>query len=97
MLLTQTSEGGWRVPPSLILEKELDTFSIGYYNKSKECLKVVKVLPDPLPQYTFSNDRISQKVFWKEKLSSSRKHCCYIILNTEFKLSCLLCNNQFWV
>ena len=24
-----------------------------YYNKSKECLKVVKFLPDPLPQFTF--------------------------------------------
>ena len=26
---------------------------IGYYNKSKECLKVVKILLDPLPQFTF--------------------------------------------
>ena len=24
-------------------------FLIGYYNKSKECLKVVKILLDPLP------------------------------------------------
>ena len=31
----------------------------------------------------------------KEKLSLSRIHCCYIILSTEFKLSCLLCNHQF--
>ena len=31
----------------------------------------------------------------KEKLSSSRIHCSYIILSTEFKLSCLLCNHQF--
>ena len=35
--------------PSLVLAKELYTFFIGYYNKSKECLKVVKVLQDPLP------------------------------------------------
>ena len=35
-----------------------------------------------------------KKVFRKEKLSSSRIHCCYIILKTEFKLSCLLCNHQ---
>ena len=35
---------------------------------------------------------ISQKVSWKEKLSSSRMHCFYIILSTEFKLSCLLCS-----
>ena len=35
------------------LARELYTFSIGYYNKSKECLKAVKVLPDPLPQYAF--------------------------------------------
>ena len=26
---------------------------INYYNKSKECLKIVKILPDPLPQFTF--------------------------------------------
>ena len=35
------------------------------------------------------------QVFRKEKLSSRRIHCCYIILSTEFKLSCLLCNHQF--
>ena len=28
-------------------------FLTGYYNKSKECLKVVKILLDPLPQFTF--------------------------------------------
>ena len=39
--------------------------------------------------------RISQKVFRKEKLSSSRIHCCCIIPSTEFKLSCSLCNHQF--
>ena len=42
--------------------------------------------------------RISQKLFRKEKLSSSRIHCCCIIPNTEFiefKLSCLLCNHRF--
>ena len=26
---------------------------ISYYNESKECLKFVKILPDPLPQFTF--------------------------------------------
>ena len=26
---------------------------ISYYNKSKECLKFVKILSDPLPQFTF--------------------------------------------
>ena len=28
-------------------------FLISYYNESKECLKFVKILPDPLPQFTF--------------------------------------------
>ena len=42
-----------RVPPSLVLARELYTLSIGYYSKPKEYLKVVKVLPDPLPQFTF--------------------------------------------
>ena len=41
-------ERGHRVPPSLVLARELYTFLIGYYNKSKECLKVVKVSPDPI-------------------------------------------------
>ena len=40
-------ERGQRVPPSLVLARELYTFLIGYYNKSKECLNVVKVSPDP--------------------------------------------------
>ena len=34
-------------------------------------------------------------VFRKEKLSSSRIHCCYIIPSTELKLKYLLCNHQF--
>ena len=44
----------------------------------------------------FWDNRISQKVFRKEKLPSSRIHCCYIILSTEFKLNCLLGSHQFW-
>ena len=53
MLLTWTSEGGQGVPSLLVLERELYTFLIGYYNKSKECLKVLKILLDPLPQFHF--------------------------------------------
>ena len=59
---------------------------ISYYNESKECLEVVKILLDSLPQYTFQDKRISQKALRKEKLSSSRIHRCYIILSTEFKI-----------
>ena len=43
----------------------------------------------PLPQSTFQDNRISQKAFMKEKLSSSRIHC-YIIPSKEFKLSCVI-------
>ena len=39
--------------PKLVLARELYTFLIGYYNKSKECLKVAKILLDPVPQFTF--------------------------------------------
>ena len=39
--------------PSLVLARELYTFSIGYYSKSKECIKVVKVLSDLLPHLHF--------------------------------------------
>ena len=31
------------------LSQEVRHFLIGYYSKSKECLKVVKILLDPLP------------------------------------------------
>ena len=41
------------MPLSLVLARELYTFSIGYYSKSKESIKVAKVLPDPVPQFTF--------------------------------------------
>ena len=41
------------MPPSLVLGRELYTFLIGYYNKSKECLKIVKILLDPLPNLHF--------------------------------------------
>ena len=44
---------GWRVPYSLVFSKGIIYFLISYYNKSKECLKFVKILPDPLPQFTF--------------------------------------------
>ena len=52
-LLTQTSEGGQRVPPLISVSKGVMYFLISYYNKSKESLKFVKILPDPLPQFTF--------------------------------------------
>ena len=54
-------------PPSLVLARELYSFSVGYYSKSKECLKVVKLLPDPCPEFTFQDERISQKILKKEK------------------------------
>ena len=38
---------GQRMLPLTSLSKVIE-----YYSKSKECLKVVKVLPDPLPQHT---------------------------------------------
>ena len=46
------------MPHLLVLARELYTFSIGYYSKSKECPKVVRVLPDPLPQYTLWDNKI---------------------------------------
>ena len=56
------------MPPSLILARELYTFSIGYYSKSKECLKFVKVLPDPLPQHSYWT-------FYVTKMKECRKKC----------------------
>ena len=60
-------KGDGECPPLLVLARELYTFSVGYYSKSKECLKVVKVLPDPCPEFTFQDDRINHKVLKKEK------------------------------
>ena len=39
--------------PLASLSKRAIYFLISYYNISKECLKVVKILPDPLPRFTF--------------------------------------------
>ena len=36
MLLTQTSEGEWRVPPLLVLARKLYTFQLVINNKSKD-------------------------------------------------------------
>ena len=44
---------GWRVPHSLVFSEGIIYFLICYYGESKECLKLVKILPDPLPQFTF--------------------------------------------
>ena len=88
------------------LRKGLYTFLIGYYNKSKECLKVFKVLLDTLPQFTSytigrpyqtHSYNIHSKIIGlvrrlsrRRNMSSSRTHCCHIILNTELKLSCFV-------
>ena len=42
--------------PLASLSKGAIYFLFGYNNKSKECLKVTKILLDPLPQFTFSCD-----------------------------------------
>ena len=39
--------------PLVSLNKGAIYFSIDINNKSKECLKVLKILLDPLPQFTF--------------------------------------------
>ena len=48
-LLTYTSEGGMERAPLASVSKGVIYFLIGYYSRSKECLKVVKILLDPLP------------------------------------------------
>ena len=55
--------------PSLVLARELYTFLIGYYNKSKECLKFAKILLDPLQQFTFKMTglELTQKIHKKNK------------------------------
>ena len=51
--------GAWRATVHGVAMSQtwLSDFSwldlISYYNKSKECLKAIKVLSDPLPQFTF--------------------------------------------
>ena len=81
-------------PPSLVLARELYTFSIGYYSKSKECLNVVKVLPDPCPEFTFQDDRINQKVLKKEKhvLKQDTLLLYYLQFSSVAQLSPTLCN-----
>ena len=40
---------GTKSAPLTSVSKGVIYFLISYYNKSKECLKVVKILLDPLP------------------------------------------------
>ena len=44
---------GTESAPLASLSKGIIYILISNYNKSKECLKVVKILPGPLPQFTF--------------------------------------------
>ena len=44
---------GTETAPLASVSKGVTYFLINYYNKSKECLKFVKILLDPLPQVTF--------------------------------------------
>ena len=88
-------KGAERVPPPASVSNGVIYSPVSYYNESKECPEVAKILLDPLPQITFQDNRTSQKALRKEKLSSSRIHCCCIILNIESKPSCYLCNHLF--
>ena len=45
-------KGAERVPPASVSNGAIYLL-VSYYNESKECLKFVTVLPDPLPQFTF--------------------------------------------
>ena len=40
------------------VSKGIIYFLINYYNKSKECLKVVKTVLDPLSQFAFYDNRV---------------------------------------
>ena len=44
--------------PTTRVSKGVIYFLINYYNKSKECLKVVKTLLDPLSQFAFYDNRV---------------------------------------
>ena len=87
-------KGDGECPPSLVLARELYTFSIGYYSKSKECLKFVKVLPDPCPEFTFQDDRINQKVLKKEKhvLKQDTLLLCYFQFSSVAQSCPTLCD-----
>ena len=44
---------GRTAPRSLVFGKGIIYFLTSYYSKSKECPKLVEILPDSLPQFTF--------------------------------------------
>ena len=67
---------GTESAPLLVLARELYTFSIGYYSKSKGYLKVVKVLPDPLPSNLyFKMTGLVRRISIRRNMSSSKIHC----------------------
>ena len=81
-------KGDGECPSSLFLARELYSFSTAYYSKSKECLKVVKLLPDPCPEFTFQDDRISQKVLKKEKPVLKQETLFYYLQFSAVAQSC---------
>ena len=81
-------KGDGECPPLLFLARELYSFSTAYYSKSKEGLKVVKLLPDPCPEFTFQDDRISQKVLKKEKPVLKQETLFYYLQFSAVAQSC---------
>ena len=61
-------KGDRECAPPASVSKGVIYSPISYYNESKECLEVAKILLDPLPQSTFQDNRISQKALRKAKL-----------------------------
>ena len=56
------------MPPSLlVLARELYTFQLAINNKSKECLKSVKALPDPHGHHQMVNTEIRLIIFFATK------------------------------
>ena len=81
------------MPPLASLSKVLYTFSVSCFSKSKECLKVVKLLPDPCPEFTFQDDRISQKVLKEKPVLKQDTLLLYYLQFSAVAQSCpTLCN-----
>ena len=89
---------GKRLPHSLVWVGLYILFQLVTNNRSKEYLKVVKVLPDPLPQHTSEDNRIIRRfLLRKRNMYSSKKYCCYIIISTELKEKHTLVQDELFV
>ena len=75
---------GWIVPHSLAGVGLYILFQLVTNNRSKEYLKVIKVLPDSCPQHKIT-ELVRRFLIRRRNIFLGKIHFCYVIISTELK------------